>query len=146
MSYQGIIIAATAVGNSGKTTAIRGTWDALKSQGANVISEDIQKCRIPGKVGDVTGVLEYQGVRIGISSWGDPGINQKGILQDFIQAKCRIIICACRTWGQTKDPIDALQKSWVIRYLGPAKNGFVSRNDVENEVKKAVQEIKSGKI
>ena len=146
MSYQGIIIAAKAAKDSGKTVAIRRVWTWLKEQKPAVIQEKIHEYHDSKKEDDVTAVLEYQGVRIGISSKGDPGIDQEGILNDFIKDGCRIIICACRTKGQTKDPIDALQNAWDIRYIVPAEDGFISKEDFLNAVKTAIRQLKSVKI
>lgn len=145
MSSQGIIIAAKAAKDSGKTTAVLNVWRWLKGQSAKKISEEINEYHNPEKQDDVTAVLEYQGILIGISSKGDPGIDQAGILDAFIKAGCRVIVCACRTWGQTREPIDALQQTWIIRYIGPVKDGFVFSDDILDAVKKAVQEIKSAK-
>ncbi len=143
MSAQGIIIVAKATKNSGKTVAVRGVWKWLKEQKSAVIQEEIHEYHDPKKQDDITAVFKYRGVRIGISSWGDPGMDQEGILNVFIQLECHIIVCACRTWGQTKDPIDALRDSWDVRYIGPAEDGFIPKDDFLNEVKKAIQEVNS---
>ncbi len=146
MGGKGIIIAAKAAKDSGKTVAIRGVWKWLKVQKSAVIQEEIHEYHDPNKQDDVTAVLEYQGVRIGISSWGDPGIDQEGILSSFILLECRIIVCACRTWGQTKEPIDALQARWDIRYIGPAEDGYICKEKFLDEVKHAIQQVNSAKI
>ena len=144
MSYQGIIIAAKAAKDSGKTVAIRRVWTWLKEQKSAVIQEKIHEYHDSKKEDDVTAVLEYQGVRIGISSKGDPGIDQEGILNDFIKDGCRIIICACRTRWTTKEPIDALQDSWRVYYVGPSEDGFISKEEMLEEIKMAVQKINCG--
>ena len=77
MSAQGIIIAAKDAMNSGKTTAVLNAWEWLKEQRSDVIREEIHDVHDTGKPIDVTSVLEYQGVRIGISSKGDPGMDQE---------------------------------------------------------------------
>ena len=146
MARKGVIIAAKAAKDSGKTVAVRAVWKWLKEQGAKVVKEEIHEYHDPKKPDDVTAVLEYQGIKIGISSWGDPDIDQQGTLKDFIQAGCRVIVCACRTWGQTRDPIDALQDSWCIRYVVRGEDGFIPKDAFLDDVKKAIQEVKSGKI
>ena len=146
MTKKRVIIAARAKRDSGKTTAIREAWTWLKEQGAEVIKEEIHEYHDPQKQDDVTAVLEYQGIQIGISSWGDPGIDQQEILNGFIQTGCRVIVCACRTKWSTKEPIDALQESWCIRYVVRAEDGYIPKDAFLNEVKKVIQKVKPGKI
>jgi len=145
MGGKGIIIAAKAAMNSGKTTAVLGVWEWLKEQKSDVIREEIHDVHDTGKLIDITSVLEYQGIRIGISSKGDPGMDQEGILNGFIQDKCHIIVCACRTKLSTKEPIDALQDTWDIRYIGPAEDGYICKEKFLDEVKDAIQEAKGEK-
>lgn len=140
----GVIIAARATKDCGKTTAIRSIWFYLKKRNAKVISEKEYDNQEPGKPGDVQAVLEYQGIKIGISSMGDPGIEQAEILDEFTKVDCRIIICACRTWGQTKDPIDALANSWDIRYIRDTDSGygFISIDQMWDELMRAIHLMK----
>ncbi|MBO4492632.1 MAG: hypothetical protein J5944_14885 [Lentisphaeria bacterium] len=145
MSYQGIIIAAKGTMNRGKTTAVLGVWEWLKSQGAQSIREPKKEYQNEKPV-DVNEILEYQGILIGISSKGDPGIDQEKILDDFIQAKCRIIVCACRTKLSTKEPIDALRETWSVRYFDPAEDGFIPQEAFLDAVKKAIHEVNEKKI
>ena len=138
---KGVIIAARATYDRGKTTAIRSIWFYLKKNSAAVVSEKFNS-QGPGKPEDVQAILEYAGVRIGISSMGDPGINQTGILDEFAKNGCRIIICACRIWGGTKEPIDALANDWDIRYIHPANHGYISADAIWNELMTAIRLIK----
>ena len=138
----GVIIVARATADCGKTTAIRSTLFYLKMRNAVVISEQEFNNQGPHKPGDVKAVIEYQGIKIGISSMGDPGTNQTEILDEFIKNGCRIIICACRIWGGTKDPIDALKDRWEIRYIHTASYGFISLDTMWNELMQAIRMIK----
>lgn len=137
----GVIIAARATHDCGKTTAIRSIWFYLKQNNASVVSENFHS-QGPGKPEDVQAVLEYKGVRIGISSMGDPGIDQTGILDEFVKKGCRIVTCACRIWGGTKEPIDALADNWDIRYIHPADYGFISADAIWRELMTAIRLIK----
>ena len=138
----GVIIAAKATYDCGKTTAIRGVWLGLKKCGAQEITEPKFYSQGTGQPQDVEAVIEYKGVKIGISSRGDPGINQAAILDDFIKAECRIIICACRMKGDTKAPIDALKDSWDIRYIHTAAYGYISVDTMWNELMQTIRIIK----
>lgn len=52
---------------------------------------------------DVKGVINYRGVEIAIESEGDPGSCQPDSVREFVTAGYSIIVCACRTKGDTKD-------------------------------------------
>ena len=140
----GVIIVAKASANCGKTTAIHSIWFYLKKCGAVELLEP--ECFVFGadKSEDVKAVLAYQGIRIGISSMGDPGIDQSAILDDFIKQDCRIIICACRTKGSTLDPIVALKDAWDIRYIRETASGygFISIDQIWGELMLAIRLIK----
>ena len=138
----GVIIAAKATYDCGKTTAIRGIWLGLKKCGAREISGPDFYSQGADKPKDVKTILEYQGVKIGISSMGDPGINQPEILDEFIKQDCHIIICACRIWGGTKSPIDTLKASWEIRYVPTAVYGYISVDRIWDELMIAIRLIK----
>ena len=93
-----IVLVAKGKHDTGKTTAICQMKDFLLSIGAKVINTYNAVSN-----NDVNMVVEYNGIKIGISSAGDPGLNQKEILTVFIEMNCNIIICACRTRGSTKN-------------------------------------------
>ena len=114
----------------------------LKKNEATVISEKISNHRVGGKPADVLAILEYQGIKIGISSKGDPGIEQDKILNIFIKNNCRIILCACRTQGLTKKPLDTLRNTWDIRFVYPAEYRFISIDTLWNELMLAIRLIK----
>ena len=137
----GVIIAAKATYDCGKTTAIRGIWLGLKKCGAQEISGPKFYSQGTSKPQDVEAVMEYKGVKIGISSRGDPGINQTAILDNLIKEKCRIIICACRMKGDTKAPIDALKDHWEIRYIPTAIHGYISVDNMWDELMVAIRLI-----
>lgn len=145
MDCKGIIIAARGRHDTGKTTAVNHVLSWLEQNGAVVLKKDVIEYD-GGKTDDFSAVLEYQGIRIGISSMGDPGVEQEKILNGFIADGCRVIVCACRTWGQTRAPIDALQESWCIRYVVCAEDGFIPKDAFLDDVKKAIQGVKPGKI
>ena len=142
MSCHGIIIAACATDNCGKTMALRSIWFYLKKNNAKVISEQEFNNQGGDKPGDVIAVLEYQGIRIGISSMGDPGIDQEKILDTFIKDHCRIILCACRTKGFTKKAINLLRGTWDVRFFYPAAYRFISIDTLWNELMLAIRMIK----
>lgn len=42
---------------------------------------------------------------VGFENQGDPGSNQAAWIQHCIDKGCEVIVCACRTWGETRDYI-----------------------------------------
>ena len=58
--------------------------------------------------GDITYIIEINGVKIGIESLGDPNGRLPESLQDFVDQKCDIIVCACRTRGKTVADVESL--------------------------------------
>lgn len=54
---------------------------------------------------DVKGVIKYRGANIAIESQGDPSSRQPDSIREFAEATCSIIVCACRTKGETHDVV-----------------------------------------
>ena len=141
MDCKGIIIAARGKHDTGKTTAVNHVLSWLVQNGAAVLKKDVIEYD-GGKTDDFSAVLEYQGIRIGISSMGDPGVEQEKILNGFIADGCRVILCACRTKGATKEPIVALRKCWDVYFIVPEDDGFIPKDELLVTVQKAVQSVK----
>ena len=145
--FNGIIIAAKATKDCGKTTAIRSILFYLtKRHNAKVmphpdLNPDLNN-KYPGVPGDVSAILEYQNIKIGISSMGDSGPETKKLLDIFIKNDCNIIVCACHSWGATMAPIVALTDSWNIQYVYPVNHGFISIDQMWNELTQAIRLIK----
>lgn len=57
------------------------------------------------------------GLKIGVETQGDPGYRQPQSLQDFAQMKCDVIICACRTKGNTVKAIELYRNDYEIIYV-----------------------------
>lgn len=52
--------------------------------------------------GDIKCVITINDIKIGIESQGDPNSRQLKSIEDFLSWDCDIIICACRTSGETE--------------------------------------------
>ncbi|MGN1375570.1 MAG: hypothetical protein ACI4V5_03335, partial [Prevotella sp.] len=70
----------------------------------NVINEERHK------EDDITAVIEVCGVLVGIESQGDPNSRMFNTLPELVRIGCEIIVCACRTWGETKQLVESLRK------------------------------------
>lgn len=55
---------------------------------------------------------------IGISSWGDPGANEKP-LDELVNEGCDIIVCASRTRGATIKAVEKHASRYEIIWLSP---------------------------
>ena len=63
-------------------------------------------------VGDFRLVLEIKGRIIGIESQRDPGTDLQGRLIDLVDTYyCEVVICTCRTRGETVDAVNAVAHS-----------------------------------
>lgn len=89
-------IAIRGIGGQGKSETIKLLRDILKMQFSNHIENLILDD------GDVKSILEINNIKIGIESQGDPKSRQGQSIIDFINDNCDIIICACRTSGETE--------------------------------------------
>lgn len=72
----------------------------LHSSVVNVIYDD----------GDITATIDVNGTLIGIESQGDPNSRMFKTLPELVVRGCKIIVCACRTSGATKERVSSLKK------------------------------------
>jgi hypothetical protein len=94
------IIALKGRGNSGKTTTIHLLPNLLLNSGYKRVAGMYQK---HGK--DFLDVFENGKQRIGITSSGDTYDLVYHRLNDLVNAKCDVCVCACRTSGGTHTAI-----------------------------------------
>lgn len=130
-----IILVAKGKYDTGKTTAICQLKEFLLSEGAKTINTYKAVSNH-----DINMIVEYNGIKIGISSAGDPGLNQKEILTVFIEMHCDIIICACRTRGTTKDEIFECFDAEKIKFFLPGADGFISFEEMKEGLITAIGE------
>jgi hypothetical protein len=71
---------------------------------------------------------------IGIETQGDPNSRLEKSLTDFLNAKCNIIFCACRTTGMTVTWVNALSKQYTIHFIPQT---IVSNNHKNSNLSKA---------
>jgi hypothetical protein len=71
---------------------------------------------------DTTLVATINGVKIGIETQGDPNSRLAKSLELFITIKCKVIVCACRSYGQTVTAVSAAEASgYHITWFEKAK-------------------------
>lgn len=88
--------------------ANRGIEGQGKSETIKLLRNEIKR-RFPSHIehvllddGDIKCILEINNIIIGIESQGDPKSRQGQSLIDFVNYGCNIIICTCRTSGETE--------------------------------------------
>ena len=87
----------------GKSSSIKLVFEKLKelhSSVVNVIYDD----------GDITATIDVNGTLVGIESQGDPNSRMFKTLPELVVRGCKIIVCACRTSGATKERVSSLKK------------------------------------
>ncbi|MBQ0088862.1 MAG: hypothetical protein KBT27_05990 [Prevotellaceae bacterium] len=89
-----LVIVNRGCGGIGKSSAIKAVYQLLKDKGYNPDEEVWQG-------GDIKAIFEIDGVKVGISSQGDPGSCMKDNIEDFVKMECEIIVTACRMKGDT---------------------------------------------
>ena len=98
--------------NTGKTKTINVVYQLLREGAKSICFENEGR-----KKDDSVAVLELKGIRVGFVSAGDsvePDKYSKGMRNNFARIKkldCQILICACRTSGETIE--------WVLTELKP---------------------------
>lgn len=98
-----LVIANRGAGSIGKSSAIKAVYQLLKDKGYKVEDEVWQG-------GDIKAIFDINGVKVGISSQGDPNSCMKGNKDDFVKKECQIIVTACRMKSDTYHK--------VLDYLG----------------------------
>lgn len=89
-----LVIANRGAGGIGKSSAIKAVYQLLKDKGYKPDEEVWQG-------GDIKAIFKINGVKVGISSQGDPGSSMEDNMEDFVKKECGIIVTACRMKGDT---------------------------------------------
>lgn len=94
MSVKRTVIGLKGASGQGKSEVIKILRSLLETK-----YEAPWKIYIDGP--DIKLIFIINGIRIALESQGDPKSRQQQSIGDFIAANCDLIICACRTSGQT---------------------------------------------
>jgi hypothetical protein len=91
--------------NVGKSTVIRKVYELLIRKYKGSTEEYLDSGS------DIRVVLTINKIKVGIESQGDIGEILDKSLELFLKVRCKIIICATRTRGQTVNTIENLKTS-----------------------------------
>ena len=98
-------------GDKGKSSSIIETYNFLIKKGASVeysIKNILSYSNPDNNNNEILSVLNYQGLKIGIESQGDPKGRQFQTLPELTKLGCNLIICASRTKNSTCDLVYSL--------------------------------------
>jgi len=73
-------------------------------------------------------------IKIGIASAGDPDSNQLDCLKKNIEHNCDIIICACRTKGETVKNIENSAKDSNYQIIWTSNYNLADKKEKNNEL------------
>ena len=114
---QKTIIANYGDPDLGKTTSVKLVCEKLKA-----IADEEQELYTPAQLnGDICYILTINGVKVGISSQGDPWSAQKSLLDELVGNGCTIIITACRYMGVTERNVESFQPDYRIMWTCNAR-------------------------
>lgn len=146
-----LVIANVGKSYQGKSTAIKEVLLYLLKNGA----KELEKVRIGSFEEDIKTIVTYQGAKIGIESQGDPNSRIFESLPDFVNKKCDMIICACRTYGETHEEVLKLSNDGyqVLFFSNPRfeenyyPNAFLNLNkEYAKMVKNIIDKRIAGKL
>jgi hypothetical protein len=138
MKNKRVIIAVRGRGQVGKSTALRVVFDQLDNLGNFNLIEPPSRPILPPPF-DITATGTFAGKTIGIETQGDPpGTRQMRSLTNFANANCNIIICACRTSGETVQNIITTANRfnyeiiWTSHLFGETAGLAIRRNELND--------------
>ncbi len=120
------ILAVWGKADLGKTMAIRAVCDKMLKNGGKLLSFDSDHDMPTPKnlsdlnvKGDITAVVEYKGIKIGINSPGDPGCETQmaEAIVSFKSIECTVVICATRTKGKTVKTVESFESDFEITWF-----------------------------
>lgn len=123
------IIAISGVSNQGKTQTIKKVARVLlgNSKDQNIeFGLDENDCKM---------MFTYKDHKIGIESQGDPCSRLKASLNSFVVSKCDLILCACRTRGETLEYVKKTAEEKQYRLIKGSNFHLINVASIDPEQK-----------
>lgn len=91
---------------------------------------------------DRTLIVMIEGHKVGIETQGDPGSRLGVSLRRFVDAGCEVIVCACRSRGDTMELVKAVEeRGYAVQWFAKSKSADVADQLSDNaDVARAVYE------
>ncbi len=96
---QKLVIANRGSKEQGKTSSIREVFNVLAAKYPTNVYIDY---------GDIMATIQIGDVLVGLESQGDPSSRIFDSLKKFVELGCDVIVCACRSYGDTTDAVYTL--------------------------------------
>lgn len=130
------IFAIYASQKKGKTSSVKEFYKIFKHAYRTEIASN--SCNRISATSEISGIIELNsGIKIGINSAGDNLNAVKINIDVFVKAKCDIIICACRTKGESTWPILNLERKYDVHWIAKPylyeRPASFSEEDFNNE-------------
>jgi hypothetical protein len=140
------VIAIYGPSNQGKSETIRETANLLLD------AYPINILQTFNSGADINYIIEINEIKIGIESQGDPNSRMSQSLQTFVVHGCNIIICSCRSRGETADAVEDLYRHhqyeiiWSTNHRSRHKNQTQLNQLAANGILKLIKLIINGQL
>ncbi|MDX2003298.1 MAG: hypothetical protein SFW35_12740 [Chitinophagales bacterium] len=134
------IIALYGTQNSGKSSTIKILRDLLPTMGFVPVPDTLKWYG-----GDFVEIYSKAGRLLGLTSAGDTEDILDERLQELFDGNCDVMVCTCRTKGQTTDYLEDLHDDHDIEYIGKSSSGdgqkhnFLNDNDAHATLRRVIQ-------
>lgn len=123
------IIALVGQGGKGKSSTIKLFFELLKT------SYPTLKINLINRGGDITVIVEFNSIKIGIESQGDPESRLGKSLDLFVKEGCKIIVCSCRTKGEPMRTVNAISTNDNYRFMKTSNHRYrLGSTEIQNEL------------
>ena len=111
------IIANYGDPNLGKTKSVIMAYEKLQQ-----VAEKEDVLYTPVQLnGDICVILTINGIKVGVSSQGDPWSAQKSLLDELVEKGCQIILTACRYYGVTERNVESFMPDYRVYWTCNAR-------------------------
>lgn len=122
------VLALSGSSNRGKSTTLNVVIGLLKAAYPRA-----QVDERPYKV-DRTFLLMIDGRKVGVETQGDPASRLPTSLKRFVDAGCEVIVCACRSYGATKQSVEDLAtQDYAIQWFAKDRSDQAADQARDNE-------------
>lgn len=106
------VIANYGAGDRGKSSSLVLVYQKIVQKYPNIkiIDKDT-------RWGEIKAIFEINGLKIAIESQGDPDSRIHASLEEFLNINCDVIICACRTKGETTNAVGEMEGKFGYRLI-----------------------------
>jgi len=109
-----LIIAVYGPSGCGKTTSIRAMVGEFEEQA------DVRDLLFLRNDGEIEALLTANGHRVALVSQGDPGTGLEERLRAVVAEGCEVLVCSCRTRGETMWAIQRIAREHSCRIIWTA--------------------------